>query len=549
MRKSGFIEGAFIATLVIFIVKVLGIVYIIPFYSMVGMKGSILYGYAYSIYAIFLSLSTSGIAIAISRTVSEYNALGFFNLKERIYKLAATLIISLGIICFFVLIIFAPHLARIILGELRGGNTIEEVTMVIRLISLAFLIVPVFSVTKGYLQGHRFIYLTSMATLLEQVVRVAIITFGSFVLIKGMGYNIEVGVGAAVVGASMGAVVAYGYLLRKIKKHRKDLLRDELPSAEEKAVTNKQLILRIITYAMPFVFIDVFKSGLYLVDTLTVVRTMVSLGQSEIAEVTLGIMNSLGNKLNMIIISISMGITISLIPNISASYAKKNYADINLKINQTLQALIFIGLPMTLGIYFLVQPVWIIFYSYDPLSITIFKLYVFQAIIFSVFSVLVNTFQIMNNTKYALGTVIAVVVFKSLLNIPMMKLFDSLSWPLYYSSILLTMIIQISAIIFLIVMLTKKYNFNILKQYKNFVKTFVIVAIMMIVLKIANLFIPIAELNKLGAIREVFIFSVIGTIIYLWVSFKSGLVYDVFGKRIVDKIILNINKNIVLFKK
>ena len=86
MKKSNFIQGAMIATVSIIICKILGLIYVIPFYSIIGSKGGALYSYAYSIYSIFLSLSTCGIPVAVSRLISEYNALQEYSIKERIYK-------------------------------------------------------------------------------------------------------------------------------------------------------------------------------------------------------------------------------------------------------------------------------------------------------------------------------------------------------------------------------------------------------------------------------------------------------------------------------
>ena len=57
MKKNSFIEGTIIATIFIILVKILGMVYLITFYSIVGSQGAALYGYAYSIYSIFLSIS------------------------------------------------------------------------------------------------------------------------------------------------------------------------------------------------------------------------------------------------------------------------------------------------------------------------------------------------------------------------------------------------------------------------------------------------------------------------------------------------------------
>ena len=53
MKKSSFVEGTVIATLAIVFTKILGMIYVIPFYAIVGVQGSALYAYAYNIYNIF----------------------------------------------------------------------------------------------------------------------------------------------------------------------------------------------------------------------------------------------------------------------------------------------------------------------------------------------------------------------------------------------------------------------------------------------------------------------------------------------------------------
>ena len=39
MKKNNFVQGAFIATLGIVITKILGILYVIPFYAIIGVQG------------------------------------------------------------------------------------------------------------------------------------------------------------------------------------------------------------------------------------------------------------------------------------------------------------------------------------------------------------------------------------------------------------------------------------------------------------------------------------------------------------------------------
>ena len=71
MKKNSFMEGAVIATAGIIFVKIIGLIYVIPFNSIIGEKGGALYGYAYNIYMLFLSISSAGFPFAISKLTSE----------------------------------------------------------------------------------------------------------------------------------------------------------------------------------------------------------------------------------------------------------------------------------------------------------------------------------------------------------------------------------------------------------------------------------------------------------------------------------------------
>ena len=59
--------------------RLLGALYIIPWYAWMGKQGdqaNALFGQGYNIYALFLLISTAGIPVAIAKQVSKYNTLG-----------------------------------------------------------------------------------------------------------------------------------------------------------------------------------------------------------------------------------------------------------------------------------------------------------------------------------------------------------------------------------------------------------------------------------------------------------------------------------------
>lgn len=104
LKKSSFIKGAFIATLGIVLTKILGIIYVIPFHAVIGERGGALYGYAYTIYLLFMSLSSAGIPLAISKVTSEYQALGYYNAKKRAFLIGKRIALLLGFICFLLVL-------------------------------------------------------------------------------------------------------------------------------------------------------------------------------------------------------------------------------------------------------------------------------------------------------------------------------------------------------------------------------------------------------------------------------------------------------------
>lgn len=542
MKKNNFLEGAMVATIGIVMCKIIGVLYVIPFYKIIGQQGGTLYSYAYSIYAVFLTLSSTGIPLAISKMVSEYNTLEYYNTKERVYKIGRIIIVGLGFISFLILVLMAPMIAKTILGDMQGGNTVESVTMVIRVIASALLIVPLLSVTKGYLQGHKFITPSSISQVIEQVCRVLVILIGSYSAVKIFKLSIDTTVGIAVFGATIGALIAYLYLVSKISKNKSALNKDALITREEAKITNKILFKKIVLYALPFVVIDLVKSAYALVDTMTVVRTLDRLGTSAIyAETTIGVITTWGTKLNMIVVSISLGLVVSLIPNIASSYIKKDMKDVNRKINQSLQTLLLITLPMVIGISFLAQPLWTVFYGFDKLSIDIFRIFIFQALTFSFFTVLINLMQTLNNTKIALITLFSSFLGKVILNIPLMELFSKLDIPLYLGPIVTTLITQTLAIIYIIYILKKQYQVRLRETFQISIKIILTSAIMLMILMIVNLFIDFNNTSRLLSILYIALYSFIGILVYGVIMVKTKTLEKVLGSSFINDILYKLH--------
>lgn len=539
MKKNTFIQGAVIATVAIVITKIIGILYVIPFYPLIGEQGGALYGYAYSIYNMFLNISIGGIPFAISKITSEYYSLGKYYLKEKAYKVGKYFIIILGLISFVLLFFFSDQIAYLFIRNIEGGNTIQDVSYVIKMVSFALLVVPALSVSRGYLQGHKFISPSSNSQVIEQVIRVIFLLSGSYLALKVLNLSLRSAVGISVFAATIGALSAYLYIISKIFKNKDKLNKDYEESKEDKKVSSKDILKKIIVIAVPFILIDAIRSIYGFIDLLTINKTMVSLGYSIVeSEAVIGTLSTWGMKLNSILYAISTGLIISLIPNITSSNALKDNEDVKNKTNKALQSLIFVILPATVGLSFLSTPVWNIFFGSDSIvGPLVFSYSIFTAFIVCINNVTSSVLHSLSYSKKVIFSILIGVICKVALTIPLMYLADIIGLHASYG-ITTSTIIGFSVCILFNLHYIKKYtNISYKDTFNRFIKTLINVIVMLLCLILLSKLIPINNLSRVGYLIITFIYAIVGAVIYLFISTKTKLIYDIFGNNIYKRIL------------
>jgi O-antigen/teichoic acid export membrane protein len=535
MKKSSFIEGTFIATLAIIIVKIMGMLYVIPFYAIIGIEGSALYAYAYNIYNIFLDISTIGFPIAMSKITNEYNTLKMMDAKQRAYKIAINIMRFMSIAIFIILFIFAKGIATLIISDLSGGNTIEDVTTAIRFVSLAILVIPYLSVTKGYLQGHKIINIPSIGNILEQVIRIVIVLAGSFVVVKLLNKGYALGVDIALLGAFFGGLASYAYIKIKMSKNKEELGLDD--KVKKDKITNKEITKKIISYAIPFIIINTVSSFYNFVDMLLVLRTMEHIGFDAVTvEFIATSISTWASKINMIIVSIAMGMTISLIPSIVEAYTLKKWKDVERRINSSLKMIIFVSLPMAVGLSFLAPSVWSVFYGQNVIGASILSLSVFVAVALNIYMVTSSIVQGLNKFKTVYIASITGFVVNAALDVPLMLLCNSVNVPAYLGALISSIIGYLSASIIALYIIKKEHKINYKETFKSITKILVPLASMMLVLVLLSLAIKVDLSSRLSCIIYIAINSIIGGLVYIYVSSKMGLLKDIIGQNMIDKI-------------
>lgn len=535
MKRSSFVEGTFIATFAIIFVKILGMLYVIPFYAIVGVEGGALYAYAYNIYNIFLDISTVGLPIAMSKITNEYNTLKMLDAKARAYKLGITIMRYVSITVFVLLFIFAKPFAELIIGNLQGGNTIDDVATSIRFISLAILVIPYLSVTKGYLQGHSVINIPSIGNVIEQVVRIIIVLLGSFIVVKVLNMGYAMGVNIALLGAFFGGLVAYTYIRIKMKKSKAELSLNE--DVKKDDISNKEILKKIVKYAVPFIIINTVSSLYSFVDMLLVLRTMQFVGfDAPTVELIASSISTWAGKINMIVTSIAMGMTVSLIPTIVNAFTLKDWKAVNQKINTSLKMIIFTSLPLAIGLSMLSKQVWSVFYGYNEIGATILSLSVFVAVALNIYMVTSSIVQGLNKFKVVYISAISGFLCNALLDVPIMLLFNYIHIPSYLGALVASIIGYSLSIFIALKALNKEHQIDYHDTFKSLIKILVPVISLVVILLLLK-FIPYNVESRLSSIVSIIINTIVGGFVYIFVSYKIGLLNEIIGQRYLDKII------------
>lgn len=527
MKKDTFLKGALISTFCIVFSKILGIIYVIPFYSIIGQEGRALYGYAYNIYTLFLNFSTVGIPLAVSKLVSEYHTLGYEHVKERTYKLSLKVTLITAIVSSIVLFVFAPNIAHSIIGDIQGGSSKEAIAFVLRMSSTAIVFVTILSGMRGYLQGHKFISITSISQVIEQFVRIVVIIAGSFIAVRLWGTREAVGV--AIFGATVGGISALIYLRRHMKIYRKNTPEVKIKE-KEKNITNKYILNQIIKYTIPFIIVSIAVSLFNTIDMFTIVKALVNYGELPVedAEMILSVISTWGAKLNSIVTSVAAGVIVAVLPNVASDYVKNNKEEVSNKINKTLQIVIYFILPMVIGLSFLAEPVWNVFYGKNNLGVSVFSYSIFTALFYSIFLNINTIMQSVNRHKVANISIAIGIAVKLFLTVPFIIILSKVSFiPTYYGSITVTILSYLIAIVICIIDLKKNRSVNF-KDTIYKVGCCLFSCIIMIILMFGlKLFLPITG-SKIYSIIIITVYTLFGGSIYLFLTYKLNVFQKIF---------------------
>lgn len=344
--KLSILKGAVLLTVAGLIVKFIGAAYRIPLARIIGAEGIGLYQMAYPIYLIFLSLSTAGLPIAISKVIAEYSAKGNMIGVRKVFRGALLLVFLLGLWGSATMALAAPWLANKVVADPRAIYAIWALAPAIFLMSIM-------GALRGYFQGQHDMLPSAVSQIIEQIVRVSVAMILVVFLIKR---GIEHAAAGAAFGATAGGLAGLIFLIGIYGFRKRGQLKKGAGSLPESNTADSESFLlvtgHLIKVALPVSIAVILMPLLQTLDSIIVPAKLQSIGYT-IRQAT-SALGTLGNSWAVVYLPmiVTGAINTNLVPVIAAANAAGGKKLLIGNIREGLRLAVFYLVPVA-AIFFL----------------------------------------------------------------------------------------------------------------------------------------------------------------------------------------------------
>ncbi|MBO4940860.1 MAG: polysaccharide biosynthesis protein [Clostridia bacterium] len=398
MKEKGgkFLQGALILAGANFLVKIIGALFKVPLYNLIGEEGSGIFNVAYQIYTFMFIIATAGFPIAVSKMVAESIAKGDEYDARRIFQTATFLLGIIGIIGSTVLYTFAEPLANLL------GNA--DSALGIKVIAPGVFFVSLVSAYRGYFQGKQNMFPTAGSEVVEAGGKLLIGIAAAAAIMNarlnapGTSFPENIfsshertvySATGAIFGVTAGTFLALVLMLiiysskeRKIKpvppkeiRARKEILKNlvkiAIPITIGASVSSLTSLVDLATIMNRLVVNpDVFDSYAHLfAEGTEFARKAVEEGWEGItllqkkANSLYGVYTGQAQTMFNLPLTIVVGLSMSIVPAISTALAEKNFKDAQTMTRSVLKITSIFALPCAVGFFVLAEPILRILYS------------------------------------------------------------------------------------------------------------------------------------------------------------------------------------------
>ena len=425
LKKDSLFKGTAMLSISLILTKILGAVYLIPFYQIIGGEEQMaLFNYGYSYYATILEISGAGTPLAIAKLVSKYNAIGAYSVSRRIYKLGSWLLVVMGILGFCILFFGSDIISEQILISNQQKFTPQEGALVLKSLSFGIPLVLVSAGIRGLFQGHEIMLPSALSQFIEQVARIAFMLGATYFIMRILGYGVVEGNVSATFAAAVGAVFSLIILFFFYTKFKGNLDFSIEKDEVELNISTSSLIKEFFSVSIPFIFIVGLFPILNIIDQHNFIHGMTQIGKADIVDGRFSALQ-LVNKVVMIAVAIAPAFSSTFLPSITRLFAQGDKVTVSSQINKVILSLMMIVLPALVGMYVLADPIYSTFYSRSSINADLLRFYLPLAVLYSIYSLTSIIMQAVNKQLLNLIAISIGLVVKYLTITPFVIAFET----------------------------------------------------------------------------------------------------------------------------
>ncbi|MBQ8451972.1 MAG: polysaccharide biosynthesis protein [Clostridia bacterium] len=307
MKKNSFVFGMALLAIFNILGKVFGAIYRIPLAKFLGPEGMGVYQLIFTIFALILTLTTTGIPVAVSKLTAEFDVSKKASSKTLLLT-ANIFVLSISLIACLAVFLFADKFATF--------QGYPDAYFCYYAILPAILLSGLISVFRGYFQGKLKMFPTAFSILVEQVVK---LVMGLF-LIKKLAYRgINYATFGALLGISASELVAFIVIFTIFLFSHKE--KEKLKSKFEMGF--KSIFKLLLKTSFPVTVSGIILPLSSVIQSFLVVKILSKQMDISVATGLLGIESGVVAPLLNFPVAIAIALSTSLMPTLTSLIAKR----------------------------------------------------------------------------------------------------------------------------------------------------------------------------------------------------------------------------------
>ncbi|HFR3976748.1 TPA: oligosaccharide flippase family protein [Streptococcus suis] len=524
-QKEKMLRGTFWSTVSDFVSRLLGALYIIPWFYWMGQyanEANALFSMGYNIYATILLFSTSGINVALSKQIARYSVL---DQEEKIAALINSFLklMTLSGLFFASLMYFAAPF----LSESMGIG--RDLVPVLYSLCLSVLVFPAMSTIRGIFQGYANLKPSALSQIFEQLIRVIWMLLTTFFIMKVGDADYKQAVTQSTLAAFIGMIASLLVLFYFLRKENLiSLLRKPRKVTADLQV--RELVIETFKEAIPFIILGSAIQTYQLIDQFTYINFMTKITDLDLRRLTVlySYMSANPNKIIMILISIATSIGAVGIPLLTANFLKKDKEAISSLIVNNIKMLNIFIFPALTGSLILANEIYSIFYSKpEQIALDLFVHAILQTFLLAAYNIASPTLLALFESRKAIQYFLIGVLVKLVLQLPFIYLFQS-NGPLAATSIA-----TLSSVILMYRHIHQIVGFKQKTIIRHLIKVGLSTLLMALTVMLGKVLLGtiLPGTDKFSMLIKLILLGTTGIATYAYLTLKNRLIDDLLGER------------------